>query len=92
MMDLSRSSSSTNVCWMESHWHTKRFRELQRMVKENRTTDTCIELKKEYLVKQQLNSSNKGRCIRYRTPDICSLIENDLAEDLGDEIGQTAQV
>jgi hypothetical protein len=44
--------------WKQVTGSTERFRELQKMVKEeNRTTDACIEFEKENSAKCQLSSS-----------------------------------
>eukprot|EP00978_Attheya_sp_CCMP212_P010792 scaffold26270_cov60-Attheya_sp.AAC.8 len=48
-----------------------------------------IEFEKYDLTKWQQSASNKHRCIKFRNQEVCSNIENDLAEDRGDEVGQT---
>ena len=60
---------------------TERFRELQKLVKEDRTTDDRMEFEKLYLAKRQESSSKNRRGIRFRDNDH-AIIENDLLEDL----------
>jgi hypothetical protein len=70
----------------------EQFKELQKMVKRNRTTDAFREFEKDYLTKWQQPSSNTHRCIIFRNQEVCAIIESDLAgEDLVDheEVSQT---
>eukprot|EP00978_Attheya_sp_CCMP212_P005528 scaffold12431_cov57-Attheya_sp.AAC.3 len=62
---------------------TERFRDLQKLVKQDRTTCACDRLQFEilYLTKRQETSSKNRKCIRFRDDDHCS-IENDLLEDI----------
>ena len=60
---------------------TERFRDLQKLVKEDRRTDDRMEFEKLYLTMRQESSSKNNRGIRFRDTDY-AIIENDLLEDL----------
>eukprot|EP00978_Attheya_sp_CCMP212_P013476 scaffold33887_cov67-Attheya_sp.AAC.3 len=62
---------------------TERFRDLQKLVKQDRTTCDRLQFEILYLVKQQETSSENQKSIRFRDNDHRS-IENDLLEDLDD--------
>jgi hypothetical protein len=64
---------------------TERFRDLQKLVKEDRKTDDRLQFEILHLVKRQETSSKKKKCIRFRDNEHCS-IENDLLEDLEDDV------
>eukprot|EP00978_Attheya_sp_CCMP212_P006913 scaffold16129_cov71-Attheya_sp.AAC.2 len=62
---------------------TEHFRDLQKLVKQYRTTCDHMEFEILHLVKRQ-TASEKKKCIRFRDNEHCS-IENDLLEDLDDD-------
>jgi hypothetical protein len=64
---------------------TERFRDLQKLVKQDRTTDDRLEFERLYLTKRQETSGKKKKGISYRDNNHCS-IENDLLEDLDDVV------
>ena len=60
---------------------TERFRDLQKLVKEDRRTDDRMGFEKLYLAMRQESSSKNKRGIRFRDTDY-AIIKNDLLEDL----------
>jgi hypothetical protein len=58
---------------------------LQKLVKQDRTTDDRLEFERLYLTKRQETSGKKKKGISYRDNNHCS-IENDLLEDLDDVV------
>eukprot|EP00978_Attheya_sp_CCMP212_P021458 scaffold62636_cov52-Attheya_sp.AAC.9 len=65
---------------------TEHFRDLQKLVKQDRTTDDRMQFEILYLAKRQ-TASKKKKCIRFfRDSNHCS-IENDLLEDLDAVVG-----
>jgi hypothetical protein len=66
---------------------TERFRELQKLVKQDRTTDDRMEFEKLYLAKRQERSIKTKKGIRFRDNDHCSIKNDLLAEDLDAVVG-----
>eukprot|EP00978_Attheya_sp_CCMP212_P043312 scaffold280295_cov29-Attheya_sp.AAC.1 len=73
---------------LENAWDrwidTECFRDLQKLVKQDRTTCDRMEFEILHLIKQQ-TASKKKKCIRFRDNEHCS-IENDMLEDLNDAV------
>ena len=67
--------------WKSSGLH--RFNDLQKQVKEDRTTSDRVEFELNYLLVRQANTSNKRQRISYGVMEYVS-VDNDLDDDLED--------
>ncbi len=82
----SNEGSTARIAKMYAGWKSSglhRFNDLQRQVKEDRTTSDRVEFELNYLNARQASTSNKRQRISYGVMEYVS-VDNDLDDDLED--------